>query len=130
MRKWILVLVLISAMSGCLALSGCIEEFVAGFGAGAAAMETMANDVQADFIETVNKLNAEKAKYEELIAQVQDAEVKEALQKLIDEQTLEAIEDIGNTDWSDPKVLGGYGLALASLLTAGYQKKKRMSEAK
>ena len=118
MKKLMLVLFV-------LFLSGC-TEFVAGAAAGATAMKKMAEDAQTEFIATVNELNAEKAKYDALIAEVSDTDVKAALEALIDQQTVDALDKLGKTDWKDPKVAGGYILALASLITAGYQKKRRM----
>ena len=64
-----------------------------------------------------------------VINQIEDSELKTALQTILDEQTLHALENLDKTDWKDPVTLGGYGLAALASLTAGYQKKKRMDGA-
>lgn len=122
--KWLGVLLVLFLLGGC--VSGC--EFLAGFGSGAVAMQVLAEDAQKKFIATVNEVNAEQAKMQELIDQIEDAELKAALQGYLNEETAAAIEKLKKADWKDPAVWGGYSLALMSLLTAAYQKKKRIDE--
>ena len=107
-----------------LGVTGC-PEFATGFATGAAAIKKMGDDAQAGFIKSVNTLNAEKAKYDALIESIDDAGVREALEALVNEQTREKLNELGKTDWTDPKVVSGYALAAAGLLTAAYQKKRR-----
>jgi Sec-independent protein translocase protein TatA len=105
--------------------AGCIEEFGAGLGTGMAAMKKLSEDAQRDFVASVNDLNAERARIDAEIAKIQDVEVREAIEALVDEQTTEAIKELTETDWKDPKVLTPWILALLGGVTAGYQKKKR-----
>ena len=118
---------LIALLMLCLFVGGC-TEFLVGVGTGLTAAEQLAQDAQVGLIESVNALNVEKAKYDTLIAKVQDSSVKEALEALINDETRVTLEGLRATDWKDPKVVSGYALALAGLLTAGYQKKKRTDE--
>lgn len=108
--------------------AGCLEPFVGGFVAGVGAAETLAQQKQQEFNEAMERLNAEKEEIDAVIAQIEDADVKAYLQSLLDEQTLAYIEQLRSADWDDPKVITGYGLALLSALTAGYQKYKRQVE--
>lgn len=48
------------------------------------------------------------------------------LYTFFDERAEQALENLGKTNWKDPAVLSGYGLALIAGLIAAYQKKKRM----
>ena len=107
-------------------VAGCVEPFTAGVASGATAAKMLADSSQKSFIESMNKLNAEKAEVDKLIDEIEDSEVKEALKALVDKQTIEELEKLGKTNWKDPKVSGGYALALVSLLAAAYQKKKRI----
>ena len=109
-------------------MTGCLEEFSGGFTAGATAMKVLAEQSQADLIDSINAINAEKAEIDALIEEIEDVDLKGALTTLVDEQAVEAINDLKSADWSDPKVAGGYIAAVLALLTAGYQKKKRMEE--
>jgi len=111
-------------------VSGCVEPFAAGVATGATAMEKLAEQSQSDLIATVNEMHAKKAEYDAIIDSIEDAATKEALQTLIDKQTIEAIEKLSEADWKDPKVISGYALALLGLVTAGYQKKQRVEENK
>lgn len=113
----------------CLLFVGGCEPFAQGFFAGTVAMKKIGDDAQKEFIESVNALNVETAKYNALIEQIEDTEVKSALKALINEQTREQLEALNSTSWKDPKVIGGYGVGLISLIIAAYQKKQRMNEA-
>ena len=108
-------------------VGGC-SEFLVGVGAGLTAAEQLAQDAQVGLLESVNALNAQKAELDTFIAKIKDSDVKEALEALVSDETRVALESLRTKDWKDPKVVSGYALALAGLLTAGYQKKKRIDE--
>ena len=120
-----IVLILVLAFT-----TGCLESFSGGFTAGATAMKVLAEQSQAELIETINTVNAKKAEIDALIGEIEDVDLKGALTTLVDDQAVDAINDLKPANWSDPKVSGGYIMALIAMLTAGYQKKKRVEEAK
>jgi len=113
---------------GGLFVSGCLE-YAAGVGTGVTAMQTMADNAQKEFIVSINQLNEEKAQIDTLIDKIENVEIRQALEVLIDEQTVESIEQLGETAWKDPKVISGYLLALGGIVTAAYQKKMRSNGA-
>ena len=123
MKKLLISLVLLFA--GLFFLAGCGEPFLTGFATGAAASKVIAEKAQAEFNASVADLQIEKEKMDLLIDGVQDSELKAYLQAIVDKETVENIEKLKSVDWKDPVVLSGYGLALLSALTAGYQKYQR-----
>jgi hypothetical protein len=120
-----MLFVLMVCTMGCFVFSGCVEPFLAGFGAGAVAVQELGQNAQADLIATVNEMNAKKSEYEAFINQIEDVDLKAGLQSILDEQTVEALKDLKETDWKNPVTSGGYGLALIGVLTAAYQKYQR-----
>ena len=127
---WTIALLVLGISVSSLVLSACsgTEPFVGGFISGVGAMKVMADQTQQEFNQAVELLQHEKAEIDQLIDQLPDDPAKAALKAWVDDQTLEHIEELRETDWKDPKVLSGYGLALISLLTAGYQKYQRTQE--
>lgn len=106
-------------------VGGCGEPFLTGFGTGVAATEAIAQARQAELNKAIDNLNTKKLEIDSLIEQVDDSELKNLLQTFVNQETLEKVEQLKTTDWKDPKVIIGYGLALAAALTAGYQKYQR-----
>jgi len=90
--------------------TGCAEEFVGGFAAGAAGMKVMADDAQEKFIEAVNELNAETERLNAEIGVVKDIDIE----AFVKPETIAAIDSLKEKG-KDPILW----IALASLLMGG-----------
>lgn len=123
-------------------LSGCVESFTAGVATGvsatyglAQAAQSEANEVlkqaedsKTEVITMLDELEAQKTEIEKAITKIQDKDVKTYLENLSDPELVTKIEKIKTADWSDPKVISGYGLGVLSIIIAGYQKYQRVKE--
>jgi len=125
MKKTVMALLIVGVL---VLVVGCVEPFLSGVVAGATAMEQLAIQQQQEFNAAMESLNAEKENIDALIGQIEDSDVKAYLHSLVDDKTLEYIQQLQSADWKDPKVSIGYGLALLSAITAAYQKYQRTQE--
>jgi len=117
------MLIAVTLMATLLFVGGCGEEFAVGFGTGAAAMKTMADDAQEKFEIAVGELNAETKRLNTEIAVVKGIDVED----FIKPETVQAIKGLRGRE-KDPATW----IALASILanaiwggkTIGERKKK------
>ena len=101
-------------------VSGCGEEFAAGFGTGAAAMRVMADDAQEKFIVAVNELNVETKRLNTEISAVKEIDVE----AFIKPGTVTAIESIKDRA-KDPVTWAAILSLLANGVWAGRTIEKR-----
>jgi len=124
MKKYLIITMLLF-VSVC--VSGC-SEFMAGVGFGASIikeLEIKAAQEKAEAEAALAKLRAEKESIEALVAQIKDSDIKEVLTELLDPNVpvvLDKVKDSVN----EPEDYISYGIALIGIITAYYQRRKRM----
>lgn len=115
MKTRILIITVIF-LSQLIFLAGCLEPFTAGVATGVASVEVYANQ-QIDAAQA--KAEEAKALADQIsatIEKIKDPDVLAYLESIADANTISNIEELKTTDWSDPKVASGYGLALLSII--------------
>jgi hypothetical protein len=105
MKRVILMLaIIIVSLSGCMALTGCGEEFAAGMGVGA----ILAEDANNDLLESIVLLNAKTAEINEQVMNTEGLIV-------IQPETMEAIRNLKGRE-KDPVTW----IALASIIVNAF----------